>query len=163
MHKANRGLLKEGRHVCSKSHSRVCDRDKGVAGRNYRELYFPDKGSLIWPMTLRKKETEKIVLVTRPGWCWSGAGIRTTCCWPSFHWKKSCDLRGHHHPSFDVWEKTRAHKLVLWMQRFDDSYLKYGEFGSGGLAANSFIASWDSSEVCCSDSLLKPPTAQKPK
>ena len=32
----------EGRHVSSKSPSRVRDGDKGVAGRNGREEYFPD-------------------------------------------------------------------------------------------------------------------------
>ena len=37
----------KGHSVCSKSPSRVRDRDKGVAGRNRREKYFPEDGSLI--------------------------------------------------------------------------------------------------------------------
>ena len=37
----------EGHHVSSKSPSRVRDRDKGVAGRNGRELCLPEEGSLI--------------------------------------------------------------------------------------------------------------------
>ena len=50
-----------------KSPSRVIDRDKGVAGRNKREKYFPDKGSLTFSpgkskiFTKRKQKT--IVLV----------------------------------------------------------------------------------------------------
>ena len=45
--------------------SRVRDGDKGVVGRNRREYYFPDEGSIICPpgklMIFNKKETEKIV------------------------------------------------------------------------------------------------------
>ena len=40
-YKASRGPL-EGHIVSSKSPSRVHDRDKGVAGRNGREKYFPE-------------------------------------------------------------------------------------------------------------------------
>ena len=60
-----RGELRawEGRRVSSKSPSRVRDGDEGVAGRNVRELCFPDEGSLICPpgksMSCHKKETEK--------------------------------------------------------------------------------------------------------
>ena len=39
----------EGRCVSSKSSSEVPDGDEGVAGRNGREKYFPEKWSLICP------------------------------------------------------------------------------------------------------------------
>ena len=58
-------------YIFSKSPSRVWDRDEGVAGRNGREKYFPEEGSLIcFPgksMIFYKKKTEKIELVARPG------------------------------------------------------------------------------------------------
>ena len=40
---------REGRRVSSKGPSGVQDGDEGVAGRNGREKYFPDEGSLICP------------------------------------------------------------------------------------------------------------------
>ena len=59
-----------GRRVSLKSPSRDRDGDEGVAGRNGRELCFPDKRSLICPpgkpMISYKDETEKIELVARP-------------------------------------------------------------------------------------------------
>ena len=60
----------EGSRVSSKSPSRVRDRDKGVAGRNRREKYFPYEGSLIYPpgksMIFYKKGNKKIELVAKP-------------------------------------------------------------------------------------------------
>ena len=39
----------EGCHVSSRSPSRVLEGDKGVVGTNVRELFLPEKGSLICP------------------------------------------------------------------------------------------------------------------
>ena len=60
----------EGHRVSWKSSSRVWDGDKGVAGRNRREKYFPYEGSLIYPpgklMIFYKKGNKKIELVAKP-------------------------------------------------------------------------------------------------
>ena len=60
---ASRLRALEGHCVSSKSPSRVRDGYEGVAGRNGRELCFPDEGSLICPpgksMSFHEKETEK--------------------------------------------------------------------------------------------------------
>ena len=73
-HEPSSGALEECR-LSSQSPSRVRDRDKVVAGRNWREKFSPDKWSLIClsgksMIFLKKRETEKIELVARPvrGW-----------------------------------------------------------------------------------------------
>ena len=50
--------------------SRVRDKDNGIAGRNRREKYFPNKGSLICPQAIQhffyRKGTERNELAARP-------------------------------------------------------------------------------------------------
>ena len=56
---------REGRHVSSKSPSRVRDGDKGVAGKNGREKRLLDEGQ-IYDFS-QKGNRKKIELVARPG------------------------------------------------------------------------------------------------
>ena len=70
----------EGCSVSSKSPSRIQDGDEKGAGRNDREKYVPDKGSLISPpgkskINLQKRKQKKIEVVAGPDEGVAGGGV----------------------------------------------------------------------------------------
>ena len=88
----------EGHHVSSKSPSRVQDGDEEVAGRDAREKYKENEGSLICNpgksmIYLQKRKQKLIELVARPGcgsvlsggsfvssaWSWATGRSRPEC------------------------------------------------------------------------------------
>ena len=85
----------EGLHVSSKSPSRVWDGDEGVAGRNEREKYFPDKGVNDLPSIidlLQKGIRKKWVsgqTWTPPGWY---STTKHAQMFQAQRWKVSADL-----------------------------------------------------------------------